>query len=63
MKERLLENFERKRELSIPREPKSLLQANITIDHRSQITERERKREKEVSTAERGETYMGTKKR
>jgi len=25
-----------------PREPKSLLQANITIDHRSQITERER---------------------
>ena len=24
-----------------PREPKSLLQANITIDHRSQITERE----------------------
>ena len=37
-----------------PREPKSLLQANITIDHRSQITEREkkekereRKREKE----------------
>ena len=30
-----------------PREPKSLLQANITIDHRSQITEREREREKE----------------
>ena len=28
-----------------PREPKSLLQANITIDHRSQITE---KVEKEV---------------
>ena len=24
-----------------PREPKSLLQANITIDHRSQITEKE----------------------
>jgi flagellar motor switch/type III secretory pathway protein FliN len=30
-----------------PREPKSLLQANITIDHRSQITEKERKRERE----------------
>ena len=29
-----------------PREPKSLLQANITIDHRSQITERERERER-----------------
>jgi len=29
-----------------PREPKSLLQANITIDHRSQITERERKKER-----------------
>ena len=27
-----------------PREPKSLLQANIKIDHRSQITEREKKR-------------------
>ena len=25
-----------------PKEPKSLLQANITIDHRSQITEREK---------------------
>ena len=30
-----------------PREPKSLLQANITIDHRSQITEKEKKRERE----------------
>ena len=29
-----------------PREPKSLLQANIKIDHRSQITEKERKGEK-----------------
>ena len=29
-----------------PREPKSLLQANIKIDHRSQITDR-RKRERE----------------
>ena len=27
----------------IPREPKSLLQANITIDHRSQITEKDQK--------------------
>jgi len=27
------------------REPKSLLQANITIDHRSQITEREKERD------------------
>ena len=31
-----------------PREPKCLLQANITIDHRSQITEREKKRERDT---------------
>ena len=37
-----------------PREPKSLLQANITIDHRSQITERERK-EREKREKEREE--------
>ena len=30
-----------------PREPKSLLQANIKIDHRSQITERDKERERE----------------
>jgi len=30
-----------------PREPKSLLQANITIDHRSQITERRKERKRE----------------
>ena len=29
-----------------PREPKSLLQANITIDHRSQITEERKKKKK-----------------
>ena len=38
---------------AFPREPNSLLQANITIDHRSQITEREKegkrkKREKRM---------------
>ena len=41
-----------------PREPKSLLQANITIDHRSQITEKE-KTEREKTERERrreGET-------
>ena len=32
-------------QITDPREPKSLLQANITIDHRSQITE-ERERER-----------------
>jgi len=31
----------------IPREPKSLLQANITIDHRSQITEERKERKRE----------------
>ena len=41
-----------------PREPKSLLQANITIDHRSQITKIERtmKREKERKRARDKET-------
>jgi len=29
------------------REPKSLLQANITIDHRSQITEESKERERQ----------------
>ena len=38
-----------------PREPKSLLQANIKIDHRSQITEKERKREKEKERKEKTE--------
>ena len=33
-----------------PREPKSLLQANITIDHRSQITEREKGRKRDNET-------------
>ena len=36
-----------------PREPKSLLQANITIDHRSQITERKEKAEKRRREKER----------
>ena len=37
-----------------PREPKSLLQANITIDHRSQITEeKERESKRERSQKER----------
>ena len=36
-----------------PREPKSLLQANITIDHRSQITEKEKERDKRKREKER----------
>ena len=35
-----------------PREPKSLLQANITIDHRSQITESNIKRERKTANFE-----------
>ena len=44
------------------REPKSLLQANITIDHRSQITEREKERE-ERKKDERETDHRSQKKR